>query len=337
MTTSTSQKALCASCDKVTGSFTCRGCQKDFCIRHVVEHRQELGKKMDELTLNHDRFRQNLIDQTTEPQQHSLMKQIDEWEQKSIDKIRRTADDVRKQLQITINEHTSKLTDALVEIANELRKAREDNDFFESDLEQWTKKLDELEKDLIQPSNIKIQQDDNGVISLSDKVVEVVLSKETFGRSMNGIQIEDNDQIIVKKQGDAHTAARGSGEYTSGQHRFRFNIGECDQYQWLLIGIISKDVAMEANSYSSLSSYGWAGGSQVYLNGISQIEYQGYKSDTEENDILELFVDCERQTVRLTNERTQSASELIIEMSKCPFPWQLNFNLYYSNDRVRIL
>ncbi len=110
--------------------FTCRGCQKDFCTRHVAEHRQELGKQMDELTLDHDRFRQNLMEQTKEPRHHPLMKQINEWEQQSIDKIRHTADDARKQLQNTINEHATKLTEALMKIADELRRAREDDDFF---------------------------------------------------------------------------------------------------------------------------------------------------------------------------------------------------------------
>jgi len=142
MTTSTTQKAPCTICGKVTGLFTCRGCHKDFCTRHVVEHRQELGKQMDELTLDHDRFRQNLMEQTTEPQLHPLMKQIDEWEQQSIDKIHRTADDARKQLRNTINEHTTKLTEALTKIADELCKAREDDNFFETDLKQWMDKLD---------------------------------------------------------------------------------------------------------------------------------------------------------------------------------------------------
>src|ERR1700761_5003416 len=126
MATSTSRKAPCATCGKVIGMFTCRGCQKDFCTRHVAEHRQELGKQMDELTLDHDRFRQNVMEQTPESQHHLLMKKIDEWEQQSIDKIHRTADDARKQLQNTISEHTTKLTESLDKIASELRKARED-------------------------------------------------------------------------------------------------------------------------------------------------------------------------------------------------------------------
>ncbi len=338
MTASTSQKAPCATCGKVTGMFTCRGCQKDFCTRHVAEHRQELGKQMDELTLDHDRFRQNLIDQTREPRRHPLIKQIDEWEEQSINTIRRSADDARQQLRTTINDHATKLTEALTKIAQELRKAREDDDFFETDLKQWIDKLDRLRKDLAHPPNIQIRKEVINVDSLALKIIETTSTKETFARSVGSIQIEDGGQVIVKKQGDHYQGARGSGEYSSGQHRFRFKIEECiNSQRWIFIGIVSKDVTLVTGSYGSQSSYGWAGATQVYCNGALSYGFNGYKSDMEKNDVVELLLDCDQRMIRLTNERTRSVYGLPIEISKCPFPWQLNFNLYFVNDRIRIL
>jgi hypothetical protein len=337
MASSTSQKAPCATCGKVIGLFTCRGCQKDFCTPHVVEHRQELGKQMDELTLDHDRFRQNLIEQTTESRLHPLMKQIDEWEQQSIDSIHRAADDARKQLRNTISEHTTKVTQALTTIADELCKAREDDGFFETDLKQWTDKLDQLRKDLAHPPNIKIRQENNGVIPFISKAIEVVSTRETFGQLIGNIEIEDDGQVIVKKQGNGYATARSNGEYVSGQYQFRFKIEEYHVNKWIFIGIISKDVALEATSYNNRSCYGWAASNQVYLDGANHNGFNGYKSDIEKNDIVELLVDCDQRMIRLSNERTQSVYELRIETSKCPFPWQLNFNLYYLNDRIRIL
>jgi len=337
MATSTSKKAPCATCGKVTGMFTCRGCQKDFCTRHVAEHRQELGKQMDELTLNHDRFRQNLMEQTTEPRLDPLMKQIDEWEQQSIDRIHRVADDTRKQLQNTIKEHTTKLNQALTKIADELCKAREDDDFFETDLKQWMGKLDQLKKDLAHPPNIKIQQENNTVIPFIPKITRVASPKETFGQLIGDIATEDGGQVIVKKQGDGFAAVRGNGEYVSGEHQFRFKIEEYHLGKWIFIGIISKDMDLQAASYKNQSSYGWAGSNEVYLNSVHLSGFNGYKSDIEKNDIVELFVDCDQETIRLTNERTQNVYELRIETNKCPFPWQLNFCLYYLKDRIRIL
>jgi hypothetical protein len=324
-------------CGKVDGSVTCRGCEKHFCNQHAVEHRQELGKQLDELTLDHNLFRENLIKQTPESQPYSLMKQIDEWEQQSIDKIRRTAHDARKRLQIAINEHTTKITKDLAKISGELHAAREDDDFFETDLEQWMKKLDELRNDLTQLPSIEIDQGNSGIISLITKVVEVTSPKETFGRAMGNIRIEDIGQVIVKQEDVDDASARGTGQYSSGQHRFRFKIEECDTSRWVFIGIISKDVPMEVMSYKSQSSYGWAGGDSVYLNGSKQPGFNGYKSDLEKDDILELLVNCDQQLLRLKNERTRSIYEIKVDANKCRFPWQLNVHLYWANNRVRIL
>ncbi len=46
----------CATCGTASGLFTCRGCKGNFCTRHVVQHREELEKQMDELMLNHMNF-----------------------------------------------------------------------------------------------------------------------------------------------------------------------------------------------------------------------------------------------------------------------------------------
>jgi hypothetical protein len=219
MATSTSQKSPCTTCGKVSGLFTCQGCQKDFCTRHVSEHRQELGKQMDELILDHDRFRQNLIEQTTSPQLQPMMKQIDQWEEESIDKIHRIANDVRKQLQNKLNEHTAKLTEKLTNIADELRTASEDDDFLETDLKQWMEKLNRLRKDLSNPPNIEIQQENNTVIHFIPKIIETIPSKETFERSVGNIQIRDDGQAIVRAKRNNYPTVRFSGEYSANERK----------------------------------------------------------------------------------------------------------------------
>ncbi|CAF0779299.1 unnamed protein product [Rotaria sordida] len=94
MTSSTTQKTLCVTCGKISGCFTCRECQKDFCKLHVAEHQQELSKQLDDLTLDHDQFRHSLTEHTQQQSQHhSYIKQIDEWEQESINKIHYVATD----------------------------------------------------------------------------------------------------------------------------------------------------------------------------------------------------------------------------------------------------
>jgi hypothetical protein len=308
MQSSTLQKTPCTICGRVVGPFTCRGCQKDFCTRHVVEHRQMLNKQMDELTLIHERFRQNIMKQSTEIHQYSLMKQIDEWEKQSINKIQLVARNTRQQLQKLISQHKSKLNEVLAKIAHDLRKAREDGNFFETDVKEWTEKLNKLTP-----------------------------TKEIFKQSIGDIRIEDNGQVIVKNSSDSYATVRGSGEYTSGQNQFRFKIEESHANKWLFIGIISKDVPIQTASYESPSSYGWAGINRVFIDGVYKPGFDYYKSDVEKDDIVELLVDCDNRIICLTNERTNSTFELDIDLDQCPFPWQLNLNLHWANDRVRLL
>jgi polyhydroxyalkanoate synthesis regulator phasin len=337
MKSSTSQKTPCAICGKVLGLFTCRGCQKDFCTRHVAEHRLSLNKQMDELTLVHDRFRQSLSKQTAEPHQHSMMKQIDEWEQQSINKIHLAAKNTRQQLQKLIGQHTTKLTEVLVKIAHDLRKARENGDFFETDVKEWTEKLNKLKKEFAELTNSIIRQEDDKNNAFISPITILVPTREFFKESIGNIQIEDNGQVIVKDSSDDYATARGSGEYTSGQNRFRFKIEQNHPKKWLFIGIISKHVYIQTASYDNPSSYGWAGINRVFLNGDLTSGFNDYKSDVEENDIMELLVDCDQRMISLTNERTHSTFELNIDLNNCPFPWQLNFNLYWANDHVRLL
>jgi len=330
MSTSTAQKQPCAICSKAAGMFTCQGCSKNLCARHVAEHRQELGTQIEEITLEHDRFRQTLNEQMQKLELHPLMKQIADWEQQSIEKIHQSAHNARQQLHQTIGKQSTELTEKLNKIAVELRKAQEDDDFFETDLKQWIERLNELKNNLTQPANIKIQQN-------NDNTIVIVSLNELFGQSFNGIEIIDNGQAIIRRNSNGHLEARGRGEYSSGQHRFRFQIEVYNSSKWIFIGIISKDTSMQSNSYGSSSSYGWAGGSQVYLGGVQQGGYKNFKDDIEQNDIMELFCDCDKRIIRLTNERTKSVHELPIDINKCPFPWQIHVNLHYQNDCVRIL
>ncbi|CAF1176254.1 unnamed protein product [Rotaria sordida] len=144
-------------------------------------------------------------------------------------------------------------------------------------------------------------------------------------------------QVIVKKKDVNDASARGNGEYTSDQHRFLFKIEGCDTSRWMFICIISKHVPIVPKSCNSRSSYGCGGGACVHVDGLKQSEFNGYRCDIEKNDILQLFIDCDEEIIRLKNERTRKEFELKVDTSKCQFSWQVNVHLYWTNDRVRIL
>jgi hypothetical protein len=56
-------KAQFSICNKATSTYNCKGCSKDFCFKHLTEHRQTLSQQFDEIQNDHDELRQAIIDQ----------------------------------------------------------------------------------------------------------------------------------------------------------------------------------------------------------------------------------------------------------------------------------
>ncbi|CAF0884538.1 unnamed protein product [Rotaria sordida] len=75
---------VCDICNKATGVYDCRGCQRIFCRKHVVEHNLELSREMDNVVYHHDLLRQQLSEQETGSSQHPLMKKMNNWEHTNV-------------------------------------------------------------------------------------------------------------------------------------------------------------------------------------------------------------------------------------------------------------
>jgi hypothetical protein len=52
---------------------------------------------------------------------------------------------------------------------------------------------------------------------------------------------------------------------------------------------------------------------------------------------IELELDCDNQTISYVNQRTKKGREMIVDITKCPFPWQIRFCLYEVGDYVQFL
>src|ERR1700722_19496447 len=142
MASSTSNRPLCKTCGKEFSVFICPGCHNNLCTEHAKEHRQELAQQLDKVILDHDQLKQAIVDQTSDPHSQPLMKQINEWEPQSIVKIREAAADARAQLLEVIGSHTTTVSEALGHLTQELIKARASDNFIETELKEWTEKLD---------------------------------------------------------------------------------------------------------------------------------------------------------------------------------------------------
>jgi uncharacterized UBP type Zn finger protein len=102
---STSPKTPCITCGKGIGLFKCEGCIQTFCTKHVLEHRQTLHHQLDEIVIGHDILQQNIME--NKDQKHPWMNFIDEWEQKSIEKIQQMAKETRQKFTDFVDIHRS--------------------------------------------------------------------------------------------------------------------------------------------------------------------------------------------------------------------------------------
>jgi len=311
------QKNLCIICGKMVGVFSCRGCAENFCLRHTNDHRDLLQKSMNEILYNYDLFQRNIQRQTTEQYQYLLMKQIDQWEQQSIDKIRQLADNTRQELVTIIQDHNNNLKENLEELKQQIDIACQDGGFYENDLKEWTERLNELQKIFIEQQIIKFDEDINSIPFISKISINPISNKSVR-----------NDQKIIENLYEDYSNRKEKDEYSSGKHLIKFKIEQYGSHSSILFGITSKIASNISNPYKNPTFYGWTEKNLVYLAGVPERNFNGYKSDFQNNDIYLLTIDCNQEMINLKNERTNHSFDLDIDLRKCPFPWQLNVHLF---------
>lgn len=160
MTTNIFGRARCSICHKENAVMKCEGCLETFCYKHVNDHRQKLNKQLDDVTITCDMMRQALNEQAVDSQKHPLIQQIDQWEQQSIEQIRRAAEEARQMIVKHTIGPVAEVEVKLRKVTNEIQHSREENDFSEADLSNWRSSLSKLKDKLpLESSNITLRED----------------------------------------------------------------------------------------------------------------------------------------------------------------------------------
>ncbi|CAF2697733.1 unnamed protein product [Rotaria sp. Silwood2] len=336
MSSLTTEKSSCSAQCHVSRNKLCESGEQNYSINHSIKHQEKLRKQMEKVNIYHNQIRQLVIDDKKKFSNHPLMKKVDDWERQSILKIQQTANDIREQLKQVCTKHTIEMNELLTEISQQLNKARTQNNYIETDIKFWFNKLNEFKNDLLTPKTINIIPDENNN-SFINKIKLSQISLDTFHRAVGDIQATNNGFTLIHGPSNGDATIRGKKEYYSGTHIFRFQIEKLGIPKWVFFGIISKNIPSQANLYKTPTVYGWAGHHQVWLNGVHHHQHNGYICEFDINHIIELFIDCDRKKIRLTNETTSLTHEIGISPIKCPFPWVLYLGLYGSGDQVRLL
>ncbi|CAF1468943.1 unnamed protein product [Adineta ricciae] len=176
MATSVTCKQPCIKCDKAGGIASCAGCQQWFCIKHFSEHRQELSMEMDHLSEEHDLIQQDLLE--SKNIEDRLLVNINDWEQKSIEKIQIAAEQARIDVKKYLDDKKQQMTVSLHQITKELQSGRQSDDYTEVELKKWLKQIKELQELLNKPSSIRMSDDHDSQSSIH--LIRIALEKKRY-------------------------------------------------------------------------------------------------------------------------------------------------------------
>ncbi|CAF1188863.1 unnamed protein product [Adineta steineri] len=172
-------KAQCFTCNKNKITYPCEGCSQKFCLMDLTEHRQILNNQLHHITNEYNEFKQTINEQKQNPQNLSLIKQINQWEINSVEIIQQKAQEYRKMLikssQTCLNNIEMKFKD----LNEHIKQLHSENEFNEINLNYLRNQLMKITQELNNPSNISVQQSSQPFIN----DISIILSrKPTFNK-----------------------------------------------------------------------------------------------------------------------------------------------------------
>lgn len=330
-------ESLCTTCESsVNGVFTCSGCSKSFCAKHAIEHRLQLGQILSALGAQQDLMHEIVKQQCHQSQHQPLFEAINEWEVASILKIRKAAEVARAQVLHFNSKDTTVIAKELVQISEEMKRSRENEDFIEVHLMTWKNKLEKLKKELEATQFIIKVQENQSETLVRTLVVKAYLPLERFDTTVGDIHIKEGGFVAIHRASNTHGTIRGRYDYSSGSHQLQMKI-EALKNKWVFFGIVSGKDSMHTKIYDLPSVHGWDGYFQVAPGGKKIKSIPSCEYFWQQDDIADFVLDCDQKAIRLTNTRTELTREISVDIERCPLPWRLLVSLIYTTDSVRLV
>jgi len=233
----------------------------------------------------------------------------------------------------------------LHDLAERLQKARENDDYVETDLRTWTTILEKLKCDVITvPPSIHVYEDSTklliGKLHVSS-TKQNLIQEERFGEFVGDICIEDNGRVALYSGSySSNSYVRGKEEYSNGKHKIRVIINKKTATYAMSFSIVSKStpISQTTSDTETHIAYGWYTDDDIHNPDSSYQVSKNFKDLQGETTFeLELIIDCDNRKISYFNERTKNTHEMNVNIDICPFPWQLEFYLFYIGDRVQIV
>jgi len=197
----------CFTCQEETTTYPCPGCSKQFCADDLMKHREELKLQFHVIEHQRNEFVQMLNDQQkTIPNNHPAIIQINLWEQKSIEKIKQTAEEQRQLVQQSIHGYFPQIQTQFNDFTQQIQQINKKKDFNEKVLEKLETQLKEIQQQIYQPNNIEVKQDSSSTFirKLSIQILHSQHQTNLYHRH----QLKSN----IKWKPNAQTIAGGNGQ-----------------------------------------------------------------------------------------------------------------------------
>lgn len=169
---------------------------------------------------------------------------------------------------------------------------------------------------------------------------DLVKEEERFGESFGSIRIEDNGRMIIHNNSETSDAfVRGRCEYLLGIHQIRFLVKRQSLSYYFFFGIISKSKKIPQHETEiEQSTCGWQSDDGTIPRTSNKLVRSDFRDMTDQTTCeIVLVLDCDNQKISYFNQQTGNTHEIDVDIIKCPFPWQLIFYLFDTNDSIQLI
>jgi len=213
----------------------------------------------------------------------------------------------------------------------------------ETDLRTWTTLLQKLKDDVSAYSpSISIQEDQTqiliGKMSVLTTAAQHSRQIERFGESFGNIRIYNNGRLATHcGPFNGRALVRGIGEYSSGKHYIRF-LFEKNSTEYINSFVIISKLMPIGGKFFNYDVYGWSTNDGIYCPGVEMAIDENFRDMKGQTTFeIEFQLDCDNRKISYVNQRTKNRREMNIDITKCPFPWQVRFYLFEVGSRVTLL
>ncbi|UJR23264.1 hypothetical protein I4U23_026284 [Adineta vaga] len=158
----------CSLCTKELGQMFCTGCENYFCWKDFRAHREgmltEIDKVIEERNLLQEQI--NTVEQHKE-HQSPLLREIEQWRDNTIEKVKQIAANVHQQVIHLLNFRKTQINSEFRDFSNEIAHLKESENYVEKDLTRLTQRINDFKTALrqsTQPATIKLHTEQSNKI-----------------------------------------------------------------------------------------------------------------------------------------------------------------------------